>query len=69
MVICRLGQLASMAGIEPSDFGVLNCPQLSSTKRREDGEQVSEQRKDSMAVFVSFFQEILQQIMKYIFIS
>ncbi|XP_058246746.1 centrosomal protein of 78 kDa [Hemibagrus wyckioides] len=45
-----LGQLASMAGIEQSDFGVLNRPQLSSTKRREDGEQVSEQRKDSMAI-------------------
>ncbi|GAA6085966.1 centrosomal protein of 78 kDa isoform X1, partial [Tachysurus ichikawai] len=44
-----LGQLASMAGIEQSDFGVLNRPQLSSTQRRGDGEQVSKQRKDSMA--------------------
>ncbi|TSO88119.1 Calcineurin-binding protein cabin-1 [Bagarius yarrelli] len=41
-----LGQFASMAGIEQSDFGVLNRPQLSSTQRKEH----EEQRKDSGAI-------------------
>lgn len=50
MVICRLGQLASVAGIEQSDFGLLNRPQLSSTQRRGHEDQASQQRKDSMAV-------------------
>ncbi|XP_026780903.3 centrosomal protein of 78 kDa [Pangasianodon hypophthalmus] len=45
-----LGQLASMAGIEQSDFGLLNHPQLSSTQRRGHGDQTSEHRKDSMAI-------------------
>ncbi|XP_047656384.1 centrosomal protein of 78 kDa isoform X2 [Tachysurus fulvidraco] len=45
-----LGQLASMAGIEQSDFGVLDRPQLSSTQRKGDGDQVSKQRKDSMVI-------------------
>lgn len=50
LVICRLGQLASVAGIEQSDFGLLNRPQLSSTQRRGHEDQASQQRKDSMAV-------------------
>lgn len=50
MVLCRMGQLASMAGIEQSDFGFVNRPQLSSTQRRGPGEQASEQRNDSTAV-------------------
>ncbi|KAB5567779.1 hypothetical protein PHYPO_G00236780 [Pangasianodon hypophthalmus] len=45
-----LGQLASMAGIEQSDFGLLNHPQLSSTRRRGHGDETSEHRKDSMAI-------------------
>ncbi|XP_053480409.1 centrosomal protein of 78 kDa isoform X1 [Ictalurus furcatus] len=45
-----LGQLASVAGIEQSDFGLLNRPQLSSTHRRGHEDQASQQRKDSMAV-------------------
>lgn len=50
MVTRRLGQLASMAGIEQSDFGLVTRPQLSSTQRTGHGAQASEQRKDSMAV-------------------
>ncbi|KAL7827388.1 hypothetical protein SRHO_G00331060 [Serrasalmus rhombeus] len=41
-----LGQLASMAGIEQSDFGLLGSPQLSSTERRGQGDQGNEQRKE-----------------------
>ncbi|XP_060738115.1 centrosomal protein of 78 kDa isoform X1 [Tachysurus vachellii] len=52
-----LGQLASMAGIEQSDFGVLNRPQLSSTQQRGDGDQVSKQRKDSMAQITNSLQK------------
>ncbi|KAI4883148.1 hypothetical protein NFI96_028035, partial [Prochilodus magdalenae] len=44
-----LGQLASMAGIEQSDFGVLGHPQLSSTERRGQGDQSDEQRKEDTA--------------------
>uniref|UniRef100_A0A3B1K0P7 Centrosomal protein 78 n=1 Tax=Astyanax mexicanus TaxID=7994 RepID=A0A3B1K0P7_ASTMX len=41
-----LGQLASMAGIEQSDFG---CPQLSSTQQRGQRDQGDVQRQDDVA--------------------
>ncbi|XP_066499990.1 centrosomal protein of 78 kDa isoform X2 [Hoplias malabaricus] len=44
-----LGQLASMAGIEQSDFGVVGHPQLCSTERRGQGDQSNEQWKDGVA--------------------
>ena len=50
IIIPRLGQLASMAGIEQSDFGLLGDPQLSSTERRGQGDQGNEQRKEDIAV-------------------
>ncbi|KAF4070548.1 hypothetical protein AMELA_G00286700 [Ameiurus melas] len=48
--VLELGQLASVAGIEQSDFGLLTRPRLSSTQRRGHEDQASQQRKDSMAV-------------------
>lgn len=45
-----LGQFASMAGIDQSDFGLLGNPQLSSTERRGQGDQAKEDRRESKAV-------------------
>lgn len=50
IVMCRLGRLASMAGIEESDFGHVKHPQFSSTQRDGHRDQASEQRKGNMAV-------------------
>uniref|UniRef100_A0A8C2JTA4 Centrosomal protein 78 n=1 Tax=Cyprinus carpio TaxID=7962 RepID=A0A8C2JTA4_CYPCA len=47
-----LGQFASMAGIDQSDFGLLGHPQLSSTERTHVGQenQRNEERRESLAV-------------------
>ncbi|XP_009302592.1 centrosomal protein of 78 kDa isoform X1 [Danio rerio] len=44
-----LGQFASMAGIEQSDFGVVGRPQLSSTERTHTGPARHEDRRNSSA--------------------
>uniref|UniRef100_A0A673HF14 Centrosomal protein of 78 kDa-like n=1 Tax=Sinocyclocheilus rhinocerous TaxID=307959 RepID=A0A673HF14_9TELE len=46
-----LGQFASMAGIDQSDFGLLGHPQLSSTERTHVGQenQRNEERRESLA--------------------
>ncbi|XP_056629185.1 centrosomal protein of 78 kDa [Triplophysa dalaica] len=45
-----LGQFASIAGIDQSDFGLLGNPQLSSTERRGQGDQAREEgRRESKA--------------------
>lgn len=46
----RLGQFASVAGIDQSDFRLLGNPQLSSTERRGQGDQAKEERRESKAV-------------------
>ncbi len=48
----RLGQFASMAGIDQSDLGLLGHPQLSSTERTHVGQenQRNEERRESLAV-------------------
>ncbi|XP_060787333.1 centrosomal protein of 78 kDa [Neoarius graeffei] len=48
-----LGQLASMAGIEQLDLGLLNRPELSSTQQRGHGQETSEQKKDSTAMITN----------------
>nr|XP_055023096.1 centrosomal protein of 78 kDa-like [Misgurnus anguillicaudatus] len=50
-----LGQFASMAGIDQSDFGILGNPQLSSTERRPIGhdDQANEENVAMMGVPVS----------------
>ncbi|XP_073723675.1 centrosomal protein of 78 kDa-like isoform X1 [Misgurnus anguillicaudatus] len=50
-----LGQFASMAGIDQSDFGILGNPQLSSTERRPIGhdDQANEENVAMMSVPVS----------------
>ncbi|XP_065103679.1 centrosomal protein of 78 kDa isoform X2 [Paramisgurnus dabryanus] len=47
-----LGQFASMAGIDQSDFGILGNPQLSSTERRPigHGDQANEERRENVAM-------------------
>ncbi|XP_055023538.2 uncharacterized protein [Misgurnus anguillicaudatus] len=52
---CRLGQFASMAGIDQSEFGIFGNPQLSSTERRPIGhdDQANEENVAMMSVPVS----------------
>lgn len=50
IISVRLGQFASIAGIDQSDFGLLGNPQLSSTERRGQGDQAREERRESKAV-------------------
>ncbi|KAI7797523.1 centrosomal protein of 78 kDa [Triplophysa rosa] len=45
-----LGQFASIAGIDQSDFGLLGNPQLSSTERRGQGDQAREERREKAAM-------------------
>nr|XP_015222060.1 PREDICTED: centrosomal protein of 78 kDa [Lepisosteus oculatus] len=49
-IFCSLGQLASMAGIDQSDFGPLGVPQLSSTVGtcKKGGSEETEHKRDEM---------------------
>lgn len=48
LISCRLGQLAAMAGIDQSDFGLLRHPQMTSSLIKQREKSFEEERQEHM---------------------